>query len=123
MPVQLPCLAIERKHAVRVEIVPLAVIAVVLLRRIPGWPVDDVEIGIVAAGEPGGSAAMLDVLSLPCFGSRFSRLRNGPEPPHFFSCVLIVRRDEPVRAVLTSGHARDDQVPGGKRRGRSRIVL
>ena len=93
------------------------------LLGIAGRPVDDVERRIVAAGEPGRRAAVLDVLALPGLRSRLARLRHGPEAPDLLAGLLIVRGDEAVGAVLAARDAGDDQVAGGQRRRRGRVVL
>ncbi len=93
------------------------------LLGIAGRPVDRVERGIVAAGEPGRRAAVLDVLPLPRLRSGLARLGHGPEPPDLLAGLLIVRGDETVRAVLAARHAGDDEIARRERRRRGRVVL
>ena len=79
---------------------------------------------IVAAGEPGRRAAVLDVLAAPGFRARLAALRHGPEAPDLLAGPLIVRGEEPVGAVLAAGHAGNDHVARhGERRRGGRVVL
>ena len=123
VPLQPPRRAIQREDRIGIQVVSPAVIAVVLLAGVPRGPVDRVELRIVAAGEPRGRAAVLDVLALPGLRSRLARLRHRAESPDLLARRLVVRRDESVRAVFTAGHARDDQIACRKRRGRGGVIL
>ena len=102
---------------------PFPIVAVVFLGRIAGRPVDHVELGVVAAGEPCRRAAVLDVLPLPRLRSGCSGLRHRPESPDLPAGLLIVGRDEPVRAVLAARDARDHEVARRQRRRRGGVVL
>ena len=44
VPLQLAVGALQREDAAGIEVVPLAIVAVVFLRRVAGRPVDDVEL-------------------------------------------------------------------------------
>src|SRR5262249_46819063 len=116
-------LALEREHGVRVEVVALAVVAVVLLARIPRRPVDEIEHRVIAAREPGGRAAVLDVLAAPGLGARLAAPGDAPEAPALASRLLVEGRDEAVRAVLPARDTRDHEIAGHERRGRSAVVL
>src|SRR4029453_17290640 len=100
VPLQFAVRALERGDAARVEVVPFAIGAVVLLRRVAGRPVDHVELGIVAAGEPGRRAAVLDVLASPGFRTRLPRPGHGPEPQDILAGLLFVRGEDTVGAVV-----------------------
>ncbi len=109
MPFQFPGLAVQRENAIRVKIVAEAIIAVVLFRRIPCRPIHDVQYRIIGSDEPGGRAAVVDVLALPGFRTRLAALGDSPESPHFFSGRLIERNDESVGPVLAPGDAAQHQ--------------
>src|SRR6266849_7318736 len=98
-------------------------IAAVFLAGIAGGPVDDVELGIIAAGEPGWRTAVIDVLALPGLRTRLAPFRYGPEPPQFLAAVLIEGGDEPVGAMFATGNSGDNEVAGGKRSRSGEVVL
>src|SRR5439155_17935511 len=85
------------------QIVAGALVAIVLGRRVAGRPVDHVELRIVCAGEPSRRAAVLEILTLPGFGARFTALGNGPDAPDLFASGLVVGRHQPARPVLSAG--------------------
>ena len=66
---------------------------------------------------------MIDRFSLPRFRQRFSRPRNGPEPPDFLAGRLLECREKSADAVIAARDTRDDQVADGERRTGAVIVL
>ena len=123
MPLELAGFAVERQDAVGIQIIAGARIAVVLLARIAGGPVDGIELGVVAAGEPRGSAAVGDLRALPRFRARVAALGHHLEAPHLFARRLFERHHLSVRAVLAAAHARDDVIACSQRSARGEIVL
>src|SRR5207253_585298 len=85
IPAQFAGIRIEREKTIRIEIVSLATAAEIQWRRIAGSPVDQIEVGIVAAGYPGRTSAVLRGVLQPGVPARFVRQRHGPEPPGFLS--------------------------------------
>jgi hypothetical protein len=61
--------------------------------------------------------------ALPRIESRLAGSRHRPEAPDFLAGFLIVRRDEPVGAMLAAADAGDHQVSGEERRGRGEVIL
>src|SRR2546421_7006870 len=94
IPLELAGLAVQRQKAIGVEIVSDAMVSVVLLARIAGRPIYDIELGVIAAGEPGGRAAVVDVLAFPGLPAWLAAFRDAPEPPHVLAGVLLDGRDE-----------------------------
>src|SRR5437764_8620819 len=115
MPLQLARRPVKRKNAVRIQVVSLPEITVILLARIPGWPVDRIQFRIVTPGEPRWSAAMCRLPSLPGLIPGLPLLRNCVESPDLFACRLIERYQHAIRAVLATSHSCEDQVACRKR--------
>ena len=65
-------------------------------------------LGIVDAGEPRGSGAVLDSFAFPGLRSRFAGRRDGPETPYLFAGFLIERRDQSARAFFAAGGSGND---------------
>src|SRR5258708_14726803 len=49
---QLPGIAIESNHRLGIQVVPFSLVAVKIRRRIADAPIDQVEFGIIATGQP-----------------------------------------------------------------------
>src|SRR5207237_3056150 len=107
--------------------------------RVPVWsgvadaPIREIELGIVRAGHPDRSAAMLPRFGVavglrlrrtgrPAFEASFTWTRNGVEPPRFLAGSRVVRGDEPANAVLTAADSDDDLVLDDERRERQRVA-
>ena len=98
-------------------------VSVVLLARVAGRPIYDIELGVIAAGEPRWRAAVIDVLAFPGLRAWLAAFRHGPEPPHFLAGVLIEGGDESLSAMFAPRNAGNNEGACGKRRGRGEVVL
>src|SRR5215510_12679098 len=85
-------------------------------------PIDDIELCIVAAGEPGGCAAVRAIWADPRLGAGLARLWHGPEAPDFGAGHLRIGGEETAHALLTARRAGHHQVAHDQRR-RGRIVV
>ena len=120
VPAQLAGVGIKRDQRAGVQIVAFACVAIVIGTGISGSPVDDVEGGIVCAGNPGRRAARLPTLALPGFVSSLAGAGHSPEAPQAAPGVRVVCIEKSANAELA---ARDpDQhfvAEGQRRRGNS----
>ena len=114
---------VERQDRIRIQVVAQALAAVVVRAGIAGRPVERVEIGVVGAGEPGGSARVVDVLPLPGLRAGLAALRHRPETPRLLARRLIEGRHEAADAfVAARGAGVHEAAHGERRRGRA-VVL
>src|SRR5438034_1370707 len=116
MPLQLSGLTVQREDAIGIQIVPGTLNADVLLGRVSGRPIHNVELWIVASGEPRRSAAMSEILALPRLRARLARFGNAPESPDFLAGGLVQGGYEPVRAALSTANTGDHEMPRRNRR-------
>src|SRR2546423_14277810 len=98
-------------------------VSVVLRARVAGRPIYDIELGVIAAGEPRWRAAVIDILAFPGLRAWLAAFRHGPEPPHFLCGVLIEGSVESLSAVFAPRHAGDSEGACGNLRGRGEGVL
>ena len=124
IPFELAGLRFERQDRVGVEIVALAIVAVVIETGIAGRPVHEIELRIVRARHPGGAAAMLRLLALPGFGTGLTR-RSARSRSARLPCpvVGVVRRDESAHTFVATGGSGDHQIADDERRGCPVVVL
>ena len=122
-PLQPARLRVEGQHGVGVEVVAPPLAAVVVRARIAGRPVERVELGVVGPGEPGGGAAVLDVLALPRLRSRLYPFRHRPEAPRLLAGRLVEGGQEAARAFIAARRAGDHQAAHGERRRGRAVVL
>src|SRR6185436_6255544 len=88
------------------EVVALAILAEVVRIRIARAPVEQVELRIVAAGLPGGTAAARQHVRIrPGLAARLAARRNRVEAPDACTGLRIVRIDEPARRDVAAGNA------------------
>ena len=106
IPFQLAGVGIERDHGIAVEIGALANVAVPVGTGIADAPVGQIQLRIVGAGNPDGSAAVLPGIARPCLMAGLARAGDRVEPPGFFAGRGIVGREKPANAELAAGHAR-----------------
>ena len=123
VPLQLAGVRIEREDRVRVEVVALALVAVVVGTRIAGRPVEQARFGIVGAGQPGGGAAVLDRLADPRLRAGLAGRGHGPEPPHALAGRGPVRVEESADALVAARDAGDHQIVDDERRAGGAVVL
>ena len=133
MPSEPAGVGVERDDRVGVEVVARP------LRRIPVGtgvahaPIREIQIGIVRAGQPDRSAAMLPGLGI-AIGLRIGRARlpglvaglagtgNGVEAPGLLAGLGVVGGDEAADAQLAAADADDDLVLDDERRQRQRVA-
>ena len=65
-----PVLGIEREVAIGVEVRHAVIVAIGVGEWGAGRPKKETGFGVVSAGQPGGPAAHIDSVALPCFGTR-----------------------------------------------------
>src|SRR5579859_3846214 len=97
MPFQLAGIGIQGYQAARVKIVAGAIVSVEIRSRIARAPVDEVELGIVGAGNPGRAATALPRIATPGGAAWLAFGRDSPEAPDPLSGIDIVSVDEPTR--------------------------
>src|SRR4051794_34902751 len=96
MPFAAAGIRIERDHRTREQVVAGAYICVKVGAGITDGPVQRVGIGIVAACEPRGTAAMLPAFAFPCLVAELAWSGNRVEAPQPFACRGIIGVDESV---------------------------
>ena len=79
MPAQFSRLSVERHHAIGVEIVAAALVAVGVREGIAGGPVQQSRFGIVGASQPGCRASGLRAPSLPGLNPRLAGFWQRPK--------------------------------------------
>ena len=113
---------VEGHDRVGVEVVALAIVPVEVGTGIPRAPVDQVQRGIVAAGDPGGAAAALPRIAFPRLVALFPWTRHRPEAPRALASGGVVGIDEPTDAVLRSGDTDHHLVLHDERRRRGAVT-
>src|SRR6202012_750724 len=88
-PFQFTRIRIERQNAIGVQVVSLAVVAVVVVARIAGWPEQRFGLRVVNACEPSDRAPMLDSPAMPGIGRAIAGRRYRPEAPYLLAGGLI----------------------------------
>src|SRR5207247_10033810 len=76
----------------------------------------------VGTRNPGRAASMLPRISGPGLVTRFSRTRNGLEPPDLLTRSRVVSRDKSAYPVFSAGDADDHFIFDHQRRVRQRIA-
>jgi len=111
MPAQFAGLQVDRQNAISVEIVAFTDVAVRIGKWIAGGPVQQSVLRIIGAGQPSGSATQIERGGIaPCFRTRLSRARNGPEAPRQFSRGHFVGGDKSANAFIRSCDSADHQI-------------
>ena len=91
--------------------------------RIADAPIHQVEFGIVGAGHPNGTAAVLVRIAFPGVAVLFARAWNRVNAPRFFTGLRIERGEESANAHLAARTADHDLVFDDQRRERAVIAL
>src|SRR6185437_7916116 len=97
-------------------------IAIEIGARIARAPIHEIELGIVAAGDPSRAAAALPGGSGPCVAARLARLRNGVEAPDVAARGDIEGIDVAAHAVFAARRADQDFVLDDERRQRGALA-
>ena len=118
VPLELAAGAVDGHGRVRVEVVAEPHVAVPVRSRVAGAPVDDVEVGVVGAGDPARRSAGAPRVAGPGLVVRMVGAGNRPGPPDLVARRRVVRIDEAADAVLAARDARhhlvlDDEGRGG----------
>ena len=108
IPFELAGIGIERDEGVGVEIGAHAIAAVEIRRGIAGAPVDQIEVRIVGAGVPGGTAAQLPGIARPCFGAGLAGRGNRVEAPDQLAGLGVEGVEIAAVGDFASGDAGDD---------------
>ena len=104
-------ISIQSDHRTGPKIIALATLPGVHRVGITSSPIDEIQIGIVAAGEPGHAAAMLHrVLVRPCFRTGFAGLRFGVPVPLNSTSFRISRFEISGNIKRVAAYADDDVV-------------
>src|SRR5260370_32260150 len=102
MPAELAGVAIQAHQRTGIEVVAPTSVAVVVGSRIAGSPIDQVEYGVLRAGDPRRRAAGLPTLAPPRFMSPLTRARDRPEAPHPPTGLPVVRVQQPANAEFAA---------------------
>src|SRR5258708_9534160 len=94
MPFQLAGVRVQRHYRFAVQIVAGANVAVIVGTGVSSSPVGQVELGVIRAGHPNGSASRLPGVASPGFLVRVARSGNGVEAPRFLPRADLVAVNE-----------------------------
>src|SRR5262245_53541105 len=99
----------DRNDARGIEAVERAARPRIVRLGVARSPVDEIELRIVGAGPPRGSAALCPRVAVlrPGFGTRLAGRGDGVPPPQFLAGLRIPAVEEATRRELAAGHARD----------------
>src|SRR5262249_57828778 len=123
MPLELAGVRIERDYGGAVEVVALALVAVIVGAWVTGGPVQQLDLGVVGSGEPGGGAAVLDRPAHPGLRSRLAPRGDRPEPPGMLACGSLVGVHKSTDAFIATRYARNHQVIDNERRAGGAVIL
>ncbi len=109
---------------IRVEVVALAIGAVVIRIWIAGAPVERVELGIVGAGHPRPAAAAREHVGGcgPGLAAALTGIGDRRETPDALARRRIVGVEEPSRRILAAGNADDHLAVDHERRERRGVA-
>src|SRR5205814_6075173 len=96
--------------------------AIDLRARISNRPIQSVEAGVIRAGQPRGTGAILPTVPGPRIVTEFPRARNGVPPPYPFSGGGVVGVEKTARAEFPARHADDDFIFYDQRRARNAVA-
>ena len=116
VPPHLARVAVQREHRVGVQVVAQPHLAAVVGAGVAGAPVDEVELGIVRAGDPGRRPAGAPRVAQPRLVVGMIGPRNRVRPPRAFAGLRVVRVEEPADAELPARDARHHPVLDDERR-------
>ena len=124
VPLQRAGVGIQRDDRIGIQVGALPRIRIPVRAGIAGAEVQEIQLGVVRAGHPDRSSAVLPGVAVrwPCEVARFTRSRHGVEPPDLFSALRVERGDETADPVLAAGRADDDLVVDDERRNGQRVA-
>ena len=123
IPFQLAGFGIEGNDGRRIKVVALALVAVVVGAGIAGRPIEDVELGVEGAREPGDAAGVFDRFSAPSLRAGLAGFRDGPEAPNLLASLRIPCGDKTARSLFAARCAGYDESIGDEGRGGGVVVL
>src|SRR6185437_14985989 len=101
IPLQAPSLRVDCDNAARVQINSRPHVTLEVRPRISNSPINKIEVRIIRAGQPRGSAAFFPgVAWSPCFVPGFTRARNRIEAPQTLAINRRVGVDETSDSVI-----------------------
>ena len=122
VPLHLPGVGVERHHRVGVEVVAHAHGAVVVGSWVSSAPVDQIQLGVVGAGHPGGRPAPAPRIARPCPAVGVVGAGGRVETPLALARVDVVGVHEPAYPVLATRNAAEDLVADNQRRRRLAVA-
>ena len=123
VPLQPPCIRIEREHRGAVQVVALALISVVVGTRIARGPVEQPRLRIVRTRQPRRGASVLDRAANPRLRAMLTRRRHRPESPDAFAGRRTVSVEKSADAFVSAGYAGDHEIVDDQRRAGGAVVL
>ena len=118
VPAHLSGVGVDGQEGARVEVVSWSFVAVPVRSRIPDAPVQEVELRVVGACQPGGASTGPPAVSPPGLTPRLAGRRHRVEAPDTLSGGGVIRVHEAADAGLRPAHADDDLPVDGQRRRR-----
>ena len=122
MPAHLSGIDVDREERARVEVVALACVAVPVGTGIAGAPVEQLQRGVVRAGQPRRARTAHPAVTGPSVAARFAWRWYGLETPDRLPVLRIVRVEVAADAGLAAADTDDDLVVGDERRRRNRVA-
>ena len=116
VPAHLARVPVEREHRVGVQVVAQPHLAAVVGAGVAGAPVDQVQLRIVRACDPGRRAARAPRVAQPGLVVGMVRSRDRVRPPRALAGLGVVRVQEPPNAELPAGDAGHHPVLDDERR-------
>ncbi len=110
VPFELAGVAVERDEGTGIEIVAGAGVAIPIGGGIADAPVEEVQRGVVGAGDPSGAATGFPGVVLPGFVAGFAGFWNGMEAPFPLACFCMVGVEPTTDAGFAAAGADDDFV-------------
>ena len=123
IPFQLAGVGVERDHAIAIEVVAEADVAIGVRRRIADAPEGEVGVGVVSADVPDGRAAGLPRIARPGFMARLARPGDGVEAPGFLAGLRVECRDVAADGAVAARRADDHFVLDDQRRVRDGVAV
>ena len=123
VPLHFAGIGVEGDDALGVEVVAFADVAVEIGGGVAGAPVEEIQLGIVGAGEPGAAAAGFPGVAGPGVVAGFAGAGDGVPAPETFAGVGVIGVEEAVEAMIAGGDAHDDFILDDHGRGGGPIAF